>query len=140
LPAAAAQVNRTGVLMSRKLFLTVAAAIAFGVGFFALMAPDALLASKGIQSAAAAVWVREVGIFLLALALLAYLVRNHADSPTMKAVSLANALIQFGLFPIEIASYAVGTIAFPSGFIPNSIIHVVLGLGFLYYATAIRNP
>jgi hypothetical protein len=120
--------------MTLRTFLIIAALIALAVGGFAVIAPRALLETKGVASAAAEVWVREVGVFLLAAAFLAYRIRNVEHSPTLVAVLYANAIIQFGLLPIEIAAYQSGVITVLSGIVPNSVIHVVLGVGFTYFA------
>ena len=119
----------------RKLFLTFAALIAFGVGSLALVAPAALLASKGVApSPAAGVWVREVGALLIAVGLIAWLVRAHADSPTLRAVLAGNALLQFLLLPIEPIAFAQGVITAVPGIVPNTALHLLLGLGFATFA------
>jgi hypothetical protein len=120
--------------MSRKTFLTISSIIALTVGLFALAAPTALLASKGVApNAAAAVWVREVGILLLTQSVVGFSVRAHSDSPTLRAVLLANAVLQVGIFPIEILAYANGAITSLSGIVPNSILHVLLAAGFAWF-------
>jgi hypothetical protein len=124
--------------MVLRTFLTIASVIAFTVGTLALVAPSTLLETKGVTNATAEVWVREVGMLLLAAAFLAYRVRSHAYSPTLVAVLYANAIIQFGLLPIEIAAYQNGSIPSLSGIVPNSFIHLLLGLGFAYYALQSR--
>jgi len=125
-------------MRSRKLFLTLAALIALAVGSVALFAPALLLASKGVASATAEVWMREVGVLLIAAGVVSLLVRGEPDSPALRAVLLGNGLIQIGLFPIEIAAYQAGTIIALSGIVPNSLLHLVLGAGFAYHAFALR--
>ena len=119
----------------RKHFLTSAALIAFGVGGFALIAPAALLASKGVApSAAAGVWVREVGALLIAIGLIGWLVRAQADSATLRAVLVGNALLQFTLLPIEPIAYVQGVITALPGIVPNTVLHLLLGVGFAHFA------
>ena len=48
------------------------------------------------------------------------------------------ALLQVGLFPIELVAYAQGVITHASGVVPNSVLHVVLAGGFAYFAARIR--
>jgi hypothetical protein len=69
--------------MSRKLFLTIASAVAALVGGLSLLAPDILLGpvKAAVANPAALVMARTVGVLLLAVALLAFLVRGHGDSP-----------------------------------------------------------
>ena len=126
--------------MKRSVFLSVASFIALAVGGFALAAPAALLESKGISSAAASVWTREVGVFLIAIGVMVFLVRNHGDSPTLRAVLIGNAIVQIGLLPIEVLAYRAGTITQLAGIVPNTAIHVVLAAGFLYHAATMKLP
>lgn len=124
-------------MFNRHLFLTLAATIALAVGGTALFAPAVLLASKGVLgNAAAEVWMREVGAILMAVGVVAWSVRKHPDSPTLRALLWGNALLQALLLPIEIMALAQGTITAGMGIVPNSVLHVLLGLGFA--ACAIR--
>lgn len=125
--------------MNRKIFLTFAALIALSVGLFAVVAPSLLLENKGVVvTAATMIWVREVGVFLIALGVMSAFIRNHNDSPTMKAILFSNMLIQIGLFPLEIAGYFSGTISKISGILPNSALHLLLAIGFGYYSFNIK--
>lgn len=124
--------------MNRKTFLTIAAAVATAVGVIALAAPSLVLAGKGVPvGPAVTVWVREVGILLVALGVTTFLLRGHPDSPTMRAFLLGNGLLQVGLFPIEIAAFAEGTITRLDGIAPSSILHLVLAAGFFHHARRI---
>jgi len=126
--------------VSRFLFLTFAALIAIGVGSMALLAPDMLLESKGIGSnAVARIWVREVGALLIAVGVVAWLVRAHADSPTLRSLLWGNALLQLGLLPIEPIAYVQSVIPRMAGIVPNTVLHIVLAIGFITYARAIRS-
>jgi hypothetical protein len=126
-------------MMSRKVFLTIVSVIALAVGSLALFAPAALLESKGVApSEAGNVWARELGVALIAIGVCAVLVRRHDDSPTMRAFLIGNAILQFGLFPIEIAAYSSGVITKASGIIPNSILHVVLAAAFVHFAVRVK--
>jgi hypothetical protein len=121
--------------MTRTTFLTIAACIGLAVGLFALIAPSTFLATKGVvDNPAAAVWMREVGVLILAVSLLGLAVRSHPPSPTLRAVLLANALVQAGLLPIELAAWSRGVITTVSGVAPNSVLHVTLSLGFLWFS------
>jgi len=127
--------------MTRTTFLTVAACIAGAVGGFALLAPGVLLASKGVApSSATEIWVREVGVALLALAVISFLVRRLDDSPGLRAFLIGNAVLQIGLFPIELLAYQRGVITKLSGIAPNTVLHAVLAVAFITYASRIRAP
>lgn len=126
-------------MVSRSLFLTFVALIATSVGGVALLAPEVMLASKGITgNAAARVWMQEVGAVLIAVGVTAWLVRGHEDSPTLRALLWGNALLQLGLLPIELIACAQGVIPNAAGIVPNTVLHVLLAFGFVTYARAIR--
>ncbi len=117
--------------MSRMLFLSFATLIALGVGTAATLFPAALLESKGVApTAATCLWMREVGVMLLAMGVIFVRVRTQPDSPTVRALMAGNLLIQLGLLGVEVAGYAHGVITLLSGILPNAILHVVLALGF----------
>lgn len=83
--------------MSRKVFLVVVSVIATTVGTLAALLPAALLESKGVvANAAANVWMREVGIALIAMGFIAFRVRGQPDSPTLRAFMPGNAGWQLG--------------------------------------------
>ena len=125
--------------MKRKTFLMGASLIALAVGTFALIFPDVLLESKGVAANGAAnVWVREVGVLLIAVGIIAFLVRNHEDSSTLKAFFIGNIVLQLGLIPIEPIAYVNGIITKLSGIMPNTILHALLAGGFAYYMARMK--
>jgi hypothetical protein len=126
--------------MTRKTFLSLVSVIATAVGLLALAAPAAVLDSKGVVPAAATkVWVREVGVLILALGIMTFLVRGAADSPTLRAFLIGNAIVQIGLFPIEIVAASAGVLTRVSGIVPNSILHLTLAAGFLHFARRVAS-
>jgi hypothetical protein len=123
--------------LSRAWFLGFAGLVALVVGGVALVDPAALLDSKGVHgNAAAAVWMREVGVALVAIGFIALSVRSHPDSPTLRAFMWGNALLQCLLLPVEILAFVNGTVPSLTGIVPNSILHVLLGMGFFAHARA----
>jgi hypothetical protein len=125
--------------MDRKTFLIISSLIALAVGFFALCAPELLLQSKGIDvNAGTMIWVREVGVMLIAVGFTVFMVRNHADSSTLKALLLGNVVVQLGLLVIEPLAYSAGIITKLAGIAPNTVIHVLLAFGFCYFALKMR--
>jgi hypothetical protein len=70
-----------------------------------------------------------------------FLVRRHAESPTLRAIFFGNAIVQIGLLPIELAAYHERVITRISGIIPNSLLHLVLASGFWVFAVRMtRTP
>lgn len=125
--------------MTRSTYLLFASIIALAVGTFALLAPAALLASKGVMSSAANVWEQETGGMLIATGILLMMVRNHEDSPTLKSILISNVVIQIALFTIEALAYRDGIITLLSGIIPNLILHVCLASGLIFYIVKMQN-
>jgi hypothetical protein len=126
-------------MLSRYWFLTLASLVAVGVGGAAIVAPEAMLATKGIsRNAAAQVWVSEVGAVLLAVGFIAWCVRSHGDSATLRVLLWGNALLQLALLPIEVVAHVQGVIPALMGIVPNTVLHVVLAAGFVVHARAVR--
>ena len=120
--------------MTRPIFLTLAAIIALLVGIVASTFPEVLLASKGVEiDAAVIVWVRQVGVALIGIGLVAFATRKHPDSPTMRAFLLGNAVHQALLAPIEVIAFQQGIITKLEGIVPNTILHLLLASGFLFF-------
>lgn len=119
--------------MNRTHFMSFAGCIALTVGTFATAFPEVLLASKGVEATAAVVvWVREVGVALLAGGGMSLAMRRHADSPTLRVFFLGNAAHQAMLAPIEVLAWRDGTITRLSGIVPNTVVHVVLLGAFVF--------
>ncbi len=121
--------------MPRNIFLTITAFIACSIGSFALLAPGVLIefAKHAEPSASADVMARTVGILLITIGCLNFLVRNDPDSPTMRSILIANIILQLGIMPIDPHAYWIGVFAEKSAFIPNTILHIVMLLGFIFY-------
>ena len=121
--------------MKRETFLTLAAIIAMSIGGLALVSPDILLKDvKGASSnGVALVMARTVGVILFAVGLLAFLVRNHANSPTLRAILAANLVLQLMLLPIDPMAFAAGIFHGYASFVPNTLVHALLAGGFAYF-------
>ncbi len=125
--------------MNRKTFLTIASVIAFAVGTIAALFPMAILESKGVTPGAPViVWIRQVGVAILGIGLVSFLIRGHAPSATIRAFLYGNAAHQLMLAPIEVVAFRAGTITKLSGIVPNTVLHVLLATGFLYFASKER--
>lgn len=126
--------------MNRKLFLTIAAIIAFLVGGLSLLAPDVLLTTVkvAVPNPAALVMARTVGVLLLTVGLMGFLIRGHDDSPTMEAFLKANLFLQLALIPIDPLAYMNGTFTTFGSFVPNTILHILLAIGFAHHLIKVR--
>jgi len=124
--------------MTRPSFLTFSSVVALTVAAFALGYPSGLLAGKGVApSPALLVWIRELGVLILAVSVTTFLVRKQPDSITLKGILIGNALLHFGLLPIELLAFSQGVIPKLSGVLPNSLLHALLGAGFVIHARRI---
>lgn len=120
--------------MTRKTFLTIASIIAVTVGLAAISFPGILLESKGVNyNSATVIWMMEVGLLLMAIGIMAFLVRGQPDSQMLQAFFISNIVIQAGLFLIESIAFANGIVTKLSGVLPNLFIHILLATGFCYY-------
>ncbi len=126
--------------MKRKTFLTVTAVIVLLIGGFALAAPGALLTNvkHAAPSEVANVMARTVGILLVSVGVLNFLIRDHEDSPTLRAVLIANSLLQIGILPIDPIAYASGAYRSLGSFVPNTALHVLLASGFIFYLSRMK--
>jgi hypothetical protein len=121
--------------MSRQIFLTFAAFVACTIGVIAAVFPMTLLVDmkSAVPDDTGLVMARTAGIFLLSFGVLNFLARGDADSATMTNLLLANALLQLLILPVDPLAYALGIYGSVMSFIPNTILHVGLLFGFLYY-------
>jgi len=121
--------------MKRQSFLGFSSAVALSVAGVALVFPQHLLMGKGVEpDAAPVVWVREVGALILASGITTLLARKAEDSLALRSMLVGNAVLHFGLLPIEIVAFAQGVITSLGGVLPNSLLHLGLGVGFAVYA------
>ena len=126
--------------MSRKAFLTVTSVIVLVIGIFALIAPNVLITSVKVAapSETANVMARTVGILLISVGVLDFLVKDHEDSPTLRAILIANLFLQIGIMPIDPSAYVTGVYQTVGSFAPNTVLHIVLASGFTYYLAKMK--
>ena len=124
--------------MKRSLFFLITAILALLFGGLMFLSPPGAASAFGLeQSAATDVVFRILGGTLLALALLNFLVRNHADSETLAAVLWANVATHgLGLIA-DITAVVAGPLK-PSAIVLGVIVHLFVGIGSLIYATRMR--
>jgi hypothetical protein len=119
----------------QTIFLATAGAIGLTIGAVATFRPKLVLVGKGVRpDDAPAIWVREVGVLIMALSLLLVLVRSEPASPAVRAILWSNALAHVGLFPIELVAWHRGAIPRLGGIVANSVLHVGFALTFVFFA------
>ncbi len=121
--------------MSRKTFLSIVAVTATLIGLVATLLPETLLVvmKAADPNPAALTMARTAGVLLIAVGMLNFLVRSHKSSPTLHAVLIANLVLQLLLLPIDPAAYVMGVYGNTGSFVPNTILHLVLVVGFVYF-------
>jgi hypothetical protein len=126
--------------MSRVAFLTSTSIIALSIGLLALLAPSVLLQEikHAAPSEAANVMARTVGALLVSVGVLAFWVRRHPPSPTLRAVLGVNLLLQLLILPIDPLAWHGGTFQTLGSFLPNTALHLLLASGFAYHWWRLR--
>lgn len=126
--------------MHRRTFLTIAAIVPSAVGVVTLVFPGAFLqeVKAALPSETANVMARTVGVLLLTIGALNFMVRDHEDSPTLRAVCIANLFLQIAIIPIDPLAYFNGVYTTLGAFVPNTVLHVGLAYGFAYYLRRMR--
>lgn len=121
--------------MPLKFFLTFVAAGALAIGSVAAFAPEFLLAEvkQVAPEPVALVMARTVGVLLLTVGALNAMVRTHRWSPTLRAVLVADLLLQVLIVPIDPLAFLSGTFQTLGSFLPNTLLHVVVASGCVYY-------
>lgn len=112
--------------MKPRTFFLLSAVVASSIGCLALFAPDLLLEGvKGVSAdGPSRVMARTTGALLCCIGAMDFLVRDHEDSPTLRAVLLANAFVHLGLMPIDPLAWATGTFQTLGSFLPNTVLHM----------------
>ena len=126
--------------MNRKTFLTIASVIGLLISLFGMLAPEVFLANvkMAAPNATAIVMGRTACVFLFSISLMAFLVRDHEDSPTLEAFLTANLIMQLGIMPVDPLAYLNGVFSTYWSFVPNTIVHILLAGGFAYYLVKLK--
>lgn len=122
--------------MRAKTMLTIGAVLALLFGAALLVLPQPMMESFGLApNATGAVLSRDLGVVLLAVAVLNWLARDAPAGPALTAVLVGNLLVQALQTAVDTYHVLTGQIA-PSGW-GGVGLHVLLGVGF---ATALVQP
>lgn len=121
--------------MRRSTFLTFGAFVACTIGSIALFFPIVLLVDMkhATPSAEGIVMARTAGAFLLSFGILNFLVRHDVPSSALMHILLANAVLQILILPVDPLAYFSGVYGSVMSFIPNTILHIALLTGFIFY-------
>jgi hypothetical protein len=124
--------------MKRSLFFLITAIFSILTGSVHLFFPNFIVESNHwISSPQIEFLFRLLGGLVFSLAVLNFLVRNHANTDTLKAVLVCNALNHTINLINDIMSFQQGIANFKDS-IPFIAGHLFIGIGSLYYLMKIK--
>jgi hypothetical protein len=125
--------------MSRKTFLTISALIGLIFGVYMLVAPSKMMEGMGVgEDRVANVVLEAMSITLIAVSAIIFFARNDEGSPALRAILIGGIIMHFGDMPVDWIAYSNGTFTKLSGIMPGTIVHIILGIGFIYYLMKLR--
>ena len=121
--------------IARRRFLTFAGATALLVGGLALGEPRVLLETLKHAAAPpeALVMARTLGVCLLACGGLMVGARRAEPSRALRSILLAMGALQIAILPIDPSAYLAGTFGSLGSFVPNTVLHIGLAIGFAFF-------
>lgn len=127
--------------MSRKVFLLISGIIGLLFGVYMIAAPAAMMKGVGAPASEATNAVLQaMGATLIAVSIMLLAARNDAGSPALRGLLLGGFLMHLLELPVDWVAYNRGIFTEISGIIPGTVVHVVLGIGFLYYLVRMKKP
>lgn len=125
--------------MKRSLFFLITAILSALAGSGLLFFPNFIAeANHWIPSPQILLQIRFSGALVLSIAALNFLVRNHGDSATLKAVFICN-IVNHAINTVnDLMSYKEGSMSL-EGLLPFFIGHLFIGGFSLYYLTKIKS-
>jgi len=119
--------------MKRQTFLLVAGLLACAFGLGMMLSPASMLTNMTTGGGADAARVlRWAGTALFSIGIITFFSRNDPGSSALKAVMVGNVMIHALAMSFDIADHLGGFVNKP-GIIMGSIVHLVIGGGFIYY-------
>lgn len=124
--------------MKRSLFLLITAIFSVLSSCVLLFFPNLVVESNSWTPSLQITFLfRLLGGLVFSLGILNFLVHNHADTDTLKAVLVCNALNHTINLINDIMSFYQGIASFKDS-IPFIVGHLFIGIGSLYYLTKIK--
>ncbi len=124
--------------MKRSLYLLITAILGLLIGITCLLTPEKMADGFGMAANTLVLMlIREAGAANLGMGYLNFAVRNHPDSRTMKTVLLFNMVYHLLILPANLYGWSKGIFTL-SQVGPAFAIHLLLAIGFLWYAVKIK--
>jgi|GEM_PF-520388 len=133
-------VNKGGEIkyMKRSIFLLITAVLGTLFGLMMITMPDKAAEGFGVTATAElALSYQLFGSMILSFGVLNFIVRNHADSATLKAVLIFNVSVHLLTMIFDLYGGYSEIFEFTK-IIPNQIIHLFIGIGSLMYLLKIK--
>ncbi|MEP7197407.1 MAG: hypothetical protein ABI851_12875 [Saprospiraceae bacterium] len=125
--------------MKRSIFFLIAAIIAVLFGGMMFISPSK--ASEGfgmVSSADTNILFRALGAMILSTGIMNFLVRNHTDNLTLKAVLLTNVITHALSMTADLWAVSDGVLEISKA-APGQIAHLFVGFGSLIYMLKIKS-
>ncbi len=124
--------------MKRSVFFMITAVISLLLGVMCFVMPEKMAAGFGMTVTTLIIMmIREAGACNLSMGFLNFYVCNDGDSKSMKAVLLFNMAYHALMLTVNI--YGITNAVMPtSQIIPVFGAHLLIALGFLYYALRVK--
>ena len=124
--------------MKRSTFLLIAAFFGLLIGGMSLFLPNKMADGFGITATPVIIFLsRELGAFNLCTGILNFIVRNDADSKTLKAIFIFNVTYHVIMMPVNVIGLSQGVFSIGQAILPF-VFHLLLGIGSFIYLTKIK--
>ena len=118
--------------MKRQTFLTIAAALGTLFSLYMFFAPAKMMEGMGVQSNDTInVILQVMCVMLFTIAVITFLARRDEGSIALRAIIIGSIMMHIISIPIDWVAYQRGIFTQISGLIPGTIIHIILGVGFI---------
>jgi hypothetical protein len=130
--------NQTNIKMKRSLFFLITAIFSVFSGCVTLFFPNIVTESNHWTPSLQITFLfRLLGGLVISLGILNFLVRNHVDTDTLRAILVCNALNHTINLINDMISFNQGIASFKDS-VPFIVGHLFIGLGSLYYLMKIN--
>jgi len=126
--------------MKRSTFFLITSIFAFIFAAMMLLVPASAAQGFGMVSTPETnLLFRSLGAMLLSVAILNFMVRNHPDSNTLKAILIFNIALNLLGMLSDVPGIIEGILPFGKA-IPGHIIHLFIIIGSFIYLRKIKSP
>ena len=119
--------------MKRSIFLIITALISALFGGFMFLAPDVIAEGFGsAHTSFSKFLMKELGLIIICAGVINFMVRNHGDSTTLKAILIFNTAYHLIMIPIVLMGVSQGVFTIDKT-IGGLASHLFIGIGSVIY-------